>query len=279
MPLNSSPCTYFSGDLEEALKFHLEALKRKMVTYGTENHAHIGSTMNNIGLVYDKMGDIDEAFNYFKRGLEIKVASNAPEKAVIISRKNVADCLARMGRQEEALQEINVALETLEKVPDLYNEVRAKVYDVYSLVYREKEDYGSAVRMLEKALCIRSDLPLHNIYNIKSLCACAKLCLQLGNYDKAREYVEKVLYVRRKFRQAHPCESLIAECIITAMELEGSKGGNLQNTLKLYEIGMEELDLLQTTTGENNSDSIKKIRIKIDNMYTKMKCRLSKIQI
>ncbi|KAK3098339.1 hypothetical protein FSP39_018596 [Pinctada imbricata] len=265
------------GDFEEALKFHSESLKRRKIVYGTENHSFIGSVMNNIGLVYLKMGDIEKAFRYFKRGLEIKESTKGPEKAILISRKNVADCLTRMGRHAEALEVVNKALETLGKVPDLYNEVRAKVYDVSASIYKGMEDYDSALSMLEKALRVRSDLLPYNIYNVQNMCECANLHVQIGNYDRAEKYVGNVLKVRQKFRKEHPNELLIVRCVITAIQLEGAKGGNLQKLEYFNEIGLEEANRLNLVSQAStyNQTELKLVRNDCQKAYSTVKTRLS----
>ncbi|KAK3097977.1 hypothetical protein FSP39_015015 [Pinctada imbricata] len=193
-------------DFKEAEKLHFENLRRRRLVFKTDNHPYIGSVMNNIGLMYERMGNMDEAYKYFREGLDIKKATNANEKAIIISQKNVAHCLTRMGRYDEAMMEMNEAMKMLEKFPGLYEEARAIVTDGKARIYMHMRDYHRAIPMLKQAIKIRKDLSPENINTVENIVLYAKACFHLAKYSEAKENIEKVLEMQPRLSKTHPRE-------------------------------------------------------------------------
>jgi len=121
MPFTNS----FEDNLERGLYYHQEACKRRLQLYQTEEHPLTGGTINNIGIIYRKMGMKQEALRLFQRGLEIKRRNKATDKAIIISLNNVAIGLSDLGRHKEAAATIADAQDILLKHPGLHLDTHA----------------------------------------------------------------------------------------------------------------------------------------------------------
>ena len=201
--------------------------------------------MNNIGLMYERMGQMEKAFWYFKKGLDIKVATKANEKAIIISQKNVAHSLASLGRYDEALQEMDKAFKMLEKFPGLYHEVRAIIYDAKSRIYMKSGDYHRAIKMLQDAIQLRANLSPENINTIENMHLLAKANLRLAKFKESRDILDKIFRMRENIIKVNPRDFHIVQCVYLAFELE-SLGTNIGSLETLYKIGKEDLGRLYT---------------------------------
>ncbi|KAK3097120.1 hypothetical protein FSP39_006518 [Pinctada imbricata] len=235
--------TYFKGDFKEAEKLHFENLRRRRLVYKTDNHPYIGSVMNNIGLMYQRMGHMEKAFEYFRNWLDIKVANHANEKAIILSQKNVANCLSRMGRYDEAMQEMNKAMQMLEKFPGRYVEVRAIAIDGKARIYMHKRDFHRAIHMLKQAIEIRKDLSPENINTVENIVLYAKACFHLAKYSEAKENIEKVLEMQPRLSKTHPREFCVIECVKLGVEFY-SRSTDSESLERMFGLGIEELDRL-----------------------------------
>ncbi|WP_231290027.1 tetratricopeptide repeat protein [Rickettsia australis] len=56
---------------EESLKYHQETFKIYKVLF-KGNHPDIAMSLNNVGAVYDKLGDTEKALKYHKAALKIR---------------------------------------------------------------------------------------------------------------------------------------------------------------------------------------------------------------
>ena len=56
-----------TGNFEEAKRYFFESLRRRELTQGKDHHG-VGATKNNIGLMFDLMGDHEQALKYYTEG-------------------------------------------------------------------------------------------------------------------------------------------------------------------------------------------------------------------
>ena len=57
----------FSGNFKDAERFFFESLRRRELIQG-KDHYGVGATKNNIGLMYDLMGDYANALKFYTEG-------------------------------------------------------------------------------------------------------------------------------------------------------------------------------------------------------------------
>ena len=56
-----------TGNFDEAKRYFFESLRRRELTQGKDHHG-VGATKNNIGLMFDLMGDHEQALKYYTEG-------------------------------------------------------------------------------------------------------------------------------------------------------------------------------------------------------------------
>ena len=56
-----------TGNFDEAKRYFFESLRRRELIQGKDHHG-VGATKNNIGLMYDLMGEHELALKYYSEG-------------------------------------------------------------------------------------------------------------------------------------------------------------------------------------------------------------------
>ena len=60
------------GELEQAKDYHQRALELRIKAFG-QTHVVVGTSSNNLGSVYQKMGILEQAMDYYQRAVEIRM--------------------------------------------------------------------------------------------------------------------------------------------------------------------------------------------------------------
>ena len=105
-----------SGDLDAAIA-GLErslAIQREMWGHG---HVNLAPTLNNLGVTWGKKGDIDKAYEYFRRA-HVLFLERYGQHHVVTGRghANLAAMLNNLGRFEEALEQAQWAMSSLDEI-------------------------------------------------------------------------------------------------------------------------------------------------------------------
>ena len=98
------------GLIEEAIEYHLKALKIKTETLG-ENHRETANSYYGLGIAYGRKGDNDRAIEYFERSVKIPVATlgeNHPQTAA--SYNNLGAAYYKKGDVDRAIEYYEKAL-------------------------------------------------------------------------------------------------------------------------------------------------------------------------
>jgi tetratricopeptide (TPR) repeat protein len=103
------------GDYASACKNLETALERKQKQL-PPNHPSIASTLNEIGIVYDKMGNDEKALEYFKRVLEIC------RNSVSSDNLDFAEYHTNIGRVYYKREEYALALEQFELAFNIFKD-------------------------------------------------------------------------------------------------------------------------------------------------------------
>ncbi|XP_056016093.1 uncharacterized protein LOC130053246 isoform X1 [Ostrea edulis] len=124
--------------IDDGEKYQMEAFRRRRLAIGTDMHPIMGSMMNNVGEMYEKKGDFEEAESYFRRGLEIKTHTNAAVKSIVLSEINLANLLTDTGRADDALDVLHCSMNRMGKFSGIFEDTQSLVHESFGRAFREK---------------------------------------------------------------------------------------------------------------------------------------------
>ncbi|XP_062617214.1 uncharacterized protein LOC134278918 [Saccostrea cucullata] len=183
-----------SGNVDKGEPFQLEVLKRRLHITGTENHPIIGSSMNNMGVMYEKKGDFIKAVEYYRKGLRIKEKTNAPLKAIIISETNLAQRLLEFGQNEEAFDLLENSFKRLEDFPHL--DAKSLLWESMGKALLKIHKFREASDALKKAIGLRSQSSVNDTSILELICLYAESLLALGKNETAIKVIQEGLCLR-----------------------------------------------------------------------------------
>ena len=146
---------YTYGKYEESLRIESELLDLRLSIFG-ENHPDVAMSYNNIGLVYDAMGDYSKALDYYEKSLRIMLSvlgENHPDVATIYN--NIGVVYHAMGDYSKALDYYEKSLRIRLSVLGENHPGVATSYNNIGIVYDAMGDYSKALDYYEKSLRIR----------------------------------------------------------------------------------------------------------------------------
>lgn len=79
------------------------------------NDAFVASSLSNVGLAYTELADFDKSNEYHQRAIDIRLQTNS--NMIGNSYSNMASCLLRMGKAEEA-EEVLMRCPSLQNMTD-----------------------------------------------------------------------------------------------------------------------------------------------------------------
>ena len=220
-------------------------------------HPSTAASYNNIGLVYDNLGDYDKALEYYLKALAIcekALGLEHPDTATTYN--NIGLIYDRLGDYNKALEYYLKALAMREKAIGLEHPDTASSFNNIGLVYKYFGDYDKALGYNFKALAIREKVlgPEHPDTAI-SYNNIGSVYYDLGDYDKALGYLFKALAVKEKILGLdHPDTATSYDNIGFVYNILGDYGkalGYMSKALAIYEkiLGSENPD---TATSYNN---------------------------
>ena len=163
----------------------------------------IANSHNNIGLVYQTQGKLEEAFGQYKKALEIQERHAPNSLDLAISYYIIGGVYKAQGKLEEAFGQYKKALEIQERhAPNSLD--LAISYCNIGLVYQTQGKLSEALELFQKAFFIqeRDLIPkhpelLHNGYFL------ANTALKLSHYDLALEYGNKLVQKDPTFKYSY----------------------------------------------------------------------------
>ena len=148
------------GEVDEAMRLYLSA--RKMCEE-VGDRAGLAATFNNIGMVYDSIGQPAKALEYYNQALPIleEVGNRAGLAATL---NNIGALYYSTGQPDEALEYLNQALPILVEVGDRVGERITRCNA--AMIYRDQGKLREAVKELKQVveldeLVQSPDLELH----------------------------------------------------------------------------------------------------------------------
>ncbi|XP_046551296.1 kinesin light chain 4-like [Haliotis rubra] len=229
------------GNFEEGEKYHRESLKRRIHLHG-ENHPHIGSVYNNMGILYLQMGDIEKSNYHYRKGLEVKRATKATASSIIISLNNVACVEIESKNFEAAEQLMQEAWELLEKSSQIYKFEEGLTLENYGKLYLAMGNYKKAVVYLSKTVAMRKAGASGSVTHVESLISLGKAYQRGGNSEKAMKVFMEALSFKENAAMQMPQNSFIWEGLDQMWTILVEKSGDhSQDLAKVFSDGKKEL--------------------------------------
>jgi tetratricopeptide (TPR) repeat protein len=173
-------CLGISYRMVGEFKLALEHMKRAESL--TSDKKDLMNIYNQIGLIYDSMGYLDDALLYYSRSLSLaRDLGNKSMQALVLN--NIAGIYLNKGELDKALgfYEESLRLKTDERE-------KATTYNNIAIIYDKKGNYQKAVEYFQKAIEISERYgEYHRVSMLK---------LNLGNtYRKMKDYEKAEKYI------------------------------------------------------------------------------------
>ena len=154
---------------------------------------------NQLGLVYDSMGEYEKALSSHERSLEIRKIALPPNHSdLATSYNNIGLVYNNMGEYEKALSSHERTLEIRKIALPLNHPELAVSYNNIGLVYGSMGEYTKALSSCERALEIyKIVLPPNHPYLAVSYYNIGSVYYNMGEYEKALSSFERALEIRK----------------------------------------------------------------------------------
>ena len=202
----------YSGFLYKYARYNkaIEVYNRLIKLYEDfhgKEHSDTASLYNNIGVVYDDLGEYDKALDYYKQALSIReelIGKEHPDTAT--SYNNIGGVYADLGDYDKALEFHKQALDIRKKVLEKNHPDVAMSYNNIGNVYRSLGNYNTTLRYYKQASAIwETVLGKEHPHTAASIFNHGLVYSDLGDYNKAQEYFQQALEIREKvLGKKHP---------------------------------------------------------------------------
>ncbi|KYH08257.1 hypothetical protein A1704_06275 [Chryseobacterium cucumeris] len=188
--VHASSASYFMGNIQEALEYSLKALN---LSEKIDSQSYVtGLAYNGLARIYHTTGDYPKALIHYKKSVEILEKYKADDFSTSAI-GNTAQILLDMGRKQESL----FYLKKLQNRITLNAVARSTVILRSIKIYTALGDYEQAEKYVLRAKKIINDKPFalttNNLYT-----PVANYYFKVGQYEKARDYLEKYKMVAKK---------------------------------------------------------------------------------
>ena len=235
--------------IDEVGEINQELLNIRLSVFG-ENHPDVATSYNNIGSVYDSLGEYVKALEYYEKSLDISLEIYGESHSdVAISYNNIGGVYNSLGEYVKALEchekSLDIKLEVYgESHPDV-----AISYNNIGLVYASLGEYAKALEYSGKSLDISLEIyGESHPYVAASYNNIGSVYKGLGEYAKALEYHEKSLTIRLEiYGESHPD-------VATSYNNIGLVYASLGEYAKSLEYNEKSLDIRLEIYGESHPD-------------------------
>ena len=202
--INNMAGTYrLMGENEKALELFQEALSIYEATVGKKTYLY-ASALNNMALLYQNMNDYEKTVDCLKQALSI--TENLPdcEEEVATTYTNLCALYQRMDLKEEAEEALAKALSIYEGFPDGSPHYAAAL-NLRAAGEYNSGDYDAAARTYLKTLELTDRFFGHNIEYGITCENLKRVYEQMGQFEKAEEYMKKAVDVYESvYGKDHP---------------------------------------------------------------------------
>lgn len=186
---------------------------------------------------YRSISNYEEALKISKEMLElVKELGLQESEAHGTTLLNAATAYRAAGMCEKAIAMYRAA-EQIFKNLGIQDERLAGLYNNMSMVFQQKEDYGTAESCLLQALAIVRNLPDHKVEEATTYANLASVC-----YEK-EEFAQGIEYVQRAIERFEECEEKDAHyCGALALLAQGHyEQGELEKAISAYTEALREI--------------------------------------
>ena len=160
----------------------------------TSQKLYIGKSLNNMGLIYENIGQISKALEYYHKSLRVKESNNDKE--------GVAGCFVNIAYLHLTQRDIDKSIEYNKKALKIREEINnqegiASTLNNLGLNYKDKGDTAEAMACFIRSMKIREALG-NNKKLASSFSNIASVYLKQMNYIKALEFYNKALEWEKK---------------------------------------------------------------------------------
>lgn len=189
----------YAADHQAALGYFHKALASAEAQHGPRSEES-SKVMNNLGVVYNELGEFSKALDYLQRALDIRLAVLGEENSLTATTyQNLGNTYLDSGDANKALEYFQKALDMNLKVLDPDAPGIAICYNNIGNAWCILGDYAKGLEYLEKALEIQKknygDGHLHVAATVNNI---GYLQTMLGNYHEALEDYQKALSIQEK---------------------------------------------------------------------------------
>ncbi|XP_053396232.1 uncharacterized protein LOC128556167 [Mercenaria mercenaria] len=260
----------FLGEFEKAGKYHFQSLKWRRKFQG-ENHPGVGACYNNIGEMYDLKGDSKEALEYYRKGLEIKMKSNAPVLSTVISLCSMAKMRLSMRHFKEARLLLDQGFKKLDEENLPPREAIACACDLKGMVLKQEGLFHDAEKMFRKAADLRNEIAPNNIPYLESLAHLAEINKIQGKFTSSIKLVEKILELKENAIVTMPQTLVIVDTLQCIADIYVTKGDTQQHIETLKELQSELLRLERVFLSQQNDRDLNVVRQKLRQLEDKLR--------
>jgi CHAT domain-containing protein len=142
---------YYLSQYQEALTCYEKSLE---ICQATNRGDIAGWTLNNIGSVYESLGDMEKALEFYDRCLSDYQTwdSGSDTRGNAIALTNIGGLYASLGNPREAIDDLTLALPKWREVHDRWGE--ARVFHRMGIAYTSGKQFEEALRSYNQALAI-----------------------------------------------------------------------------------------------------------------------------
>jgi len=182
---------------KEALESYNKALEKQLAIFG-ETNTVIAMTYNNIGSVYQSIGNYNKALEYYNKSLNIRLnlfGEDNPYTATTYN--NIGFVYSRIGDYNKALECYEKSLNIRLSLFGENHPYTATSYNNMGFIYSKSNENDKALEYYEKSLNIRLSLFGENHpYTATSYNNMGFIYSKIGDYEKAIEYYKKALTIK-----------------------------------------------------------------------------------
>lgn len=233
-----------SGDFANAEKYHKAALEHRKKDLG-ENHPFVGSTYNNLGLVYQQMDDHEKSLPIFMKSLEIKRKTSAPKVSLIASMSNAANANNALGRFQEAHALLDEAMEIIAKEKVMYTmlDAQALMFNTRGKVYRAEGRLQEACEAFEESVRVSVDTLPDGYILMKRMSSLGCMQEELGRDQRCIKTMQRAMKLAEESIRTVPHNEIVAECLECLMHVYEKLGDFSQYRKALCDLETECLRL------------------------------------
>lgn len=218
------------NQLDKALEYHFQAteirerLAEKSLSYNDEALIKLAGSYNNLGFLYKKMADYQNAEKYYRKSMDIRCRNvkrnpSVYRPLVALAYSNYASFLNLTGNNEEAQDVCKKALDIrrgLAQENPSYEAQLANTLIEYGMIMEDAHRYPQARQYMEEVIEIRKKLArkdrmAHSLSLAKAYRYYGKLLVRMGKvqfnkqfYREAEENFERALKIYYEFSEDNP---------------------------------------------------------------------------